>query len=190
MTILERLMTFSDDDLLLLLKIVSENKNKDARWVAFSNSRLKGALEGEYSIRKSDFLISNGVEAIARQVVSTYDKPTMSDVVTFREKVRLQISRIPKTTSRPAPVTKVRSVGETTSKEPGDLSFGTKAFLAVIVLLYATWSIVSDDDDLKGGSNIQCYADGRCVSRESHDRLMESNKKKYKDIEDAINRSR
>lgn len=71
MVILERVANLSDTDLLNLVEIIKNNSNKSARWIAFNESYLKEKLEKEYSISKTTFLVTDGLESSIRTFLQT-----------------------------------------------------------------------------------------------------------------------
>jgi hypothetical protein len=100
MIILERVLTLSDEQLFDLLSLVSNGKNKNERWEAFARSPIKGRLEVEYEMKKTDFLISGGIEAISREFLSSHKATYSEELDAFRELLVAKVAEVkePKST--------------------------------------------------------------------------------------------
>ncbi|MDA7583730.1 hypothetical protein N8739_00620 [Luminiphilus sp.] len=175
-----------DEDLMVLLELSANNRLQKDRWSAFSQSTVKLALEESFEIKRSDFQGAMGLDFLVMRKTPDSGSPGASEVKALREFAKIKIADY----SDLKPINQndtQRGQGSDNTPEVWYDSFWYKAGIGVACIIYATWSILSDKNDL-GGSSIHCYADGRCVDREVHEDLMESNSKKYQEIQREINK--
>lgn len=70
MNILQKTLTLDKSELVELLEIVKNGKNKNARWNSFSNSNVKKVIEdNSTSVTRVEFLKSGGLESITRNFI-------------------------------------------------------------------------------------------------------------------------
>ena len=96
MTIYHNVLELNDQELIILAEIMKSGSNKDKRWNSFSQSDIYQKIVKEYTMKKSDFLYPDGIEAITRGFLKSYKNDYKSNIAMLREAFSEKVEAIEK----------------------------------------------------------------------------------------------